>query len=237
MLTCLFPRNQSINDSLAGLFSEALGDSGVLVIQLGRDNSVLTETPHLVDNLAEAGFQSIVSYEGSGGRLGGPWGFAVAMKEWATRSKWFRNAAAVDFQIHQRTLRTKKSALPFRFFDGAAMMKYQTPSRPLENAWCQIFPQKCNIGEPATVPVSAFEVKSSVIAKGGRGVFAKQFIPKGSVIALDDCVHGMHVHSATYELMDDAKWRYGDVSKFWSAVLDAYVEGYGCTGHRYVSLL
>ena len=237
MLTCLFPRNQSINDSLAGLFSEALGDSGVLVIQLGRDNSVLTETPHLVDNLAEAGFQSIVSYEGSGGRLGGPWGFAVAMKDWVTRSKWFRNSAEVNRQIHQRTLRTKTSAHPFHFFDGAAMMKYQAPSRQLENAWCQIFPEKCNIPEPVMVPVSAFEVKSSVIAKGGRGVFTKQFIPKGSLVALDDCVHGMHVHSTTYDLMYDTKERFGDVSKFWSAVLNAYIEGYGCTGNLHVSLL
>ena len=197
-------------------------------------------TPPLVDALAEVGFQSISFFEGSGGRFGSPWGFAVAMKDWDTRSNWFRSSAEVDLQIHQRTLRTTKSALPFHFFDGASMMKYQAPSRKLENSWCKIYPQSCLGGhgynpERAHIPVSSFEVKPSSVAKGGRGVFAKQFIPKGSVVAMDDCVHAMHIHSTTFALMQDTEERFGTVSTFWSTVLDAYLDGYGWTGRQYVS--
>ena len=235
-------RNLSIDSVLAGFFFDILSDSGILVVQLGRDYSFLSVTPLLVDILAKVGFQSIVFYQGSGGRFGGPWGFAVVMKDWDTRSNWFRSSAEVDLQIHRRTLRTTKSAFPFHFFDGASMMKYQAPSRKLESAWCQIYPQNCLDGhgynpELENIPASAFEVKPSVIAKGGRGVFAKQFISKGSVVAMDDCVHAMHIPSTTFELMQDMEERFESASKFWSAVFDAYLDGYGWTGNQYVSFI
>ena len=229
-----------MNTSLDEVWSQALGDSGILVSQWGMAES-FHEMTHFLEDLDDKGFKSVVSFEESHGRLDRSWIFVVALKDWETRSNWWRNSAEVDFQIYQRTVRTTTSELPLQFFDGATMMKYQTPSRQLENAWCQKYPHNCKRGhgfDPDTVhvPVSMFEVKTSVIAKGGRGVFAKQFISKGSVVALDDCVHGMFVHSTSLEVMEDTYASYGDVSQFWSTVLDGYLDGYGWEDNDYVGL-
>lgn len=234
-LNVMHRKNSAFMDAL----SNALGDSGILVAQVGTTGRFLNTAPFL-EGLEIGGFKSVVGYEGAHGHVDEIRCFLLAMKNWDTRTNWFRNSAEVDLQIHERLLRTQEgSHLPLHFFDGASMVQNWSLSRSVENTWCQKYPHNCKKGhgydpDLAHVPVSMLEVKPSVIAKGGRGVFTKQFIPKGTVVALDDCVHGMHVRSPTFKVIEDAAVRFGDVSEFWSTVLDGYLEGYGWFENDYV---
>jgi hypothetical protein len=122
--------------------------------------------------------------------------------------------------------------------DGASMMQYQFPSRVAEVTFCRGHACEGQHGfdpELVNFPVSAFEVKPSVVANGGRGVFAKVFVPKGSLIGLEDCVHGMFSPSRTVELMERAGAAYGASSEFWNVVDTAYFDGYGWSESFYVS--
>jgi len=165
----------------------------------------------------------------------------MAMKDSGTRTNWFKNEAEVQLDVNARILQTKNGEPALRFFDGGSMMQYQFPSRMVETDWCHSYPNVCKEGhgfrpDLVNYPATMFEVKPSVIANGGRGVFAKELIPKGSVVGLEDCVNGMHAHSTTFEIMEDAYKILGNMSKFWSTVYLGYFDGYGWTGQTYVSL-
>jgi len=194
-----------------------------------------------MEALDEGGFQSIVSFSEAHGRFSAPWSFLMAMKDRGTRTNWFKNEAEVQLDVNARILQTKNGEPALRFFDGGSMMQYQFPSRMVETDWCHSYPNVCKEGhgfrpDLVNYPATMFEVKPSVIANGGRGVFAKELIPKGSVVGLEDCVHGMHAHSTTFEIMEDAYKILGNMSKFWSTVYLGYFDGYGWTGQTYVSL-
>jgi len=230
------------NNAFLQSFSNALGDSGILVAQVGSSEVFNAAIP-FTDGLDAAGFESVVGFEEAHGRFeGGAWSFIVAMKDWDTRANWFRNPAEWNTQIGPRLLRTKNGELPLRYFDEASVVNSRSPSRSVEDTWCRKYPKECKGGhgfdpELVNIPVSSFEVKPSVIAKGGRGVFAKELIPKGAVIGLEECVDGMHVDSKTFQVLEEAGNLFRDASKFWSVVYDGYIDGYGWMGHEYVSFV
>jgi len=121
-------------------------------------------------------------------------------------------------------------------------MQYQFPTRVVEHTWCLGKSEICGNGhgfdpEISNVPVFSFEVKPSAIANGGRGVFAKEFIPKGSLIGLEECVHGMFASSQTVDLLEVSGNEFENLSDFWEVVDTAYFDGYGWSGSFYVSLV
>jgi len=237
------------NKELMEAFSNALGDEGILLAQVGEadDMDDPSEAFFPDDNfesflkgLQGTGFESIIDFDEGHGRFDGQWSFLLAAKDSDARALWFSNEAEIQLAINRRTFKTKDGKIPFRFFDGASMMHYQFPSRVVETTFCRGTHCEGRHGydpEVVNVPVSSFEVKPSIIANGGRGVFAKAFIPKGSLIGLDECVHGMFSPSRTVDLMEVAGQVFGELSEFWEVVDTAYFDGYGWSESYYVSIL
>lgn len=229
-------------------FSNALDDEGILVAQVGEADDVDEPSgaffpddnfESFLKGLQEAGFESIIDFDEGHSRFDDQWSFLLATKDSDARAAWFSNGAEIQLAINCRTFKTKDGTIPFRFFDGASMMQYQFPSRVVETTFCRGMPCEGRHGydpEVVNVPVSSFEVKPSIIAHGGRGVFAKEFIPKGSLIGLDECVHGMFSPSNTVDLMEEAGKVLGEFSKFWGVVHTAYFDGYGWSESFYVSI-
>lgn len=194
-----------------------------------------------VNGLRRVGFESIVDYEEAHGRLVDIWAFVLAMKDGESRANWFMSEAEINLKIKKRAMKTKNAVFPFYYFDGATMMLYQFSSRVVEETWCRDKTEECRTGhgfdpEIPNIPRSALEVKPSAIATGGRGVFAAEFIAKGSYILLEECVHGMLIPGTTYHLMDEAATTStNNMSDFWDVVFLGYVDGYGWVNNGYVS--
>jgi hypothetical protein len=238
------------NDALTDAFGRALGEDGIFIAQVGEAEEIDDPPEYLfpndhfvsfVNGLQRVGFESIIDYAEEHGRLVEIWSFVLAMKDSDSRTNWLMSEAEMNLKIQKRSVRTKNGESPFLYFDGATMMQYQFSSRVVEDTWCRDKLDECAKGhgfdpEIPNVPRSSFEVKPSVIAKGGRGVFATEFIPKGSQIMLDDCVHGMFIPGTTYDLMDEAAEKFTDkFSEFWDVVYWGYVDGYGWVDSGYVS--
>jgi len=213
-------------NELCKAFANALGDEGLLVAQVGSEYDDATR--RFMEVLAEEGFESIVAFGEASNRKS----FLLAVSNRDARVNWFKNEAEVQLAARNRILPTKSGKEGPLFFDGASMMHYQFPSRVIETAWCREQSHACEGGhgfDPLVpnVPVSLFEVKPSSITNGGRGVFSKRFIPKGSIVGLEECVHGMHAYSTTYELLESAYEFLGSMSSFWSTLYLGYFDGYG----------
>lgn len=225
-------------------FSNALGPEGIIIAQVGEADEI-DDAPEPFDIfnsflhlLHQVGFEHILDFEEAHGRFDGVWSFTLAMKDYDSRANWFMNEAELQLEIYSRLLRTKNGEDPLHFFDGASLMHYQFPSRVEEETWCREHPAECEGGhgfdpEHTNIPVSSFEVKPSGIAKGGRGVFAKEFIPKGSVLALDECVHGMVALGRTIDVLEESNKKFRE--EFFEVLFSAYFEGYGWSGNEYVS--
>jgi hypothetical protein len=231
-------------------FSRALGDEGIFIAQVG-EVEVLDDLPGsfhpndqlgtFLEGLESFGFESIVDYEESHGRFIESWGFIVAMKSSESRANWFRNEAEVNLQISKRILRSAE----LLFFDGATMMGYQYTSRIDEEIFCRDKSNgECSTGhgfDPylSNLPQSDFVVKPSTVVKGGRGVFATKFVPKGTMIGLEECVNGMFLPSTSIDLLRTAAEEVDDdedqISDFWEVVYWGYIDGYGWIDSVYVS--
>ena len=229
------------NSALIEAFFQALGEDGIFVAQVGESDEI-DDPPESLDpdsqhfsaflnGLQYAGFESLIDYDEAHGRLVEIWTFLLAMKDSESRSNWFVSEAEMQLIIQKRSMRTKNGESPFLYFDGASMMNYQFPSRVVEETWCREKSNECKghgfDPEITSVPRSSFEVKQSAIALGGRGVFAKDFIQKGSFIGLEDCVHGMLLPSTTYDLMGESAEKFANMSDFWDVAYWGYVDGYG----------
>ena len=235
-------------------FSRALGENGIFIAQVGEDenmddlpSSFDPEHPLLVflAGLESFGFESILEYSESHGRFTESWGFVVAMKGRDSRSNWFRNEAEINLEIARRIAPTA----PLIFFDGSTMMTYQFESRITQEIWCRDkVDNECSTGQgfdPYVRAIShtAFNVQPSTVNKGGRGVFATEFVAKGTVIGLEECVNGMFLPSTTFELLRDIAEKIDEKdenedapSDFWRVVFLGYVDGYGWIDSGYVSV-
>lgn len=228
--------------------TNVLGEDGIFVMQVGSADEI-DEPPEQFfphDNfssfltlLQAAGFESILDYDEAHVRFGNSWSFLIAMKDSDTRANWFINEAEMELEIYRRTVKTKNGKSPIVFFDGASMMHYQFPSRIVETTWCLGHEEECADGhgfdpEVSNIPVSSLEVRASVAAPGGRGVFTTTFIPKGSLIGMEECVHSIFAPSHTVEVMEQSTYGFRDKSEFWDVVDSLYFDGYGWSGSFYV---
>eukprot|EP00804_Cyclotella_cryptica_P023178 CCRYP_000385-RE/>CCRYP_000385-RE protein AED:0.05 eAED:0.05 QI:629/1/1/1/1/0.83/6/648/468 len=204
----------SIDESLFRAY-DALSNNGVLVLPLGaapyEDGKRGYENrKHLIHRLIGLGFESIHVYEDGNCEFVEPRSVLVAFKEYKTRSNWYRNAAEIQIQLHQRLHNTRSNQSPLLYFDPSNMLKYQVPSKASENMYCLDNDQEdCdnNFGslpaDTVNVPVSNFEVrKSSVSEMAGRGVFAVQDIPRHAGIALEMTVKNFCVMPSTWAVID-----------------------------------
>jgi hypothetical protein len=236
------------NEEFTNALSNALGEKGVLVAQLGEtdysDDPVDEYCGDLsgafIDGLIDEGFQSVSVYTESHGRFEAPWKFFVAMKSKSSRSIWMSSEAEIQLSMQMRSLSSKSGESLFKYFDGPTMKTYEFPPRVMEDVWCTKYPEECGNGhgfdpEIKDAKLSSFEVSISTIAKGGRGVFAREFVAKGSYIGLTDCVNGMFLSSKTLDLLQTST-EYNRESDYFQCFMEGYVDGYGWLDSDYVSV-
>lgn len=222
-------------DDILEDISNSLGEAGILIAQLGTvnlHNNVPGELPNdFFKSLDEEDFDSVFFYAESHGRFKAPFHFLAAGKNITSRSFWTSSEAEIQLAIQKRTTKSTAQGSVFLFFDDATMKSYEFPSRALENKWCLDNQDDC-AAEYRFDPnldaysESSFEVGISNVAKGGRGVFAKEFIGKGSMLGARECVQGMYVPPRTYALMDHSEMKLS-YNEYIMCLVYGYVDGYG----------
>jgi hypothetical protein len=217
----------------------------------GGTPQISREFVSLVQRLEQAGFESVVDYAAHSNDLSlvpskaSTW-FVVAMKDQASRTNWFRNEAEINVDIAKRSVLARPGEALFRHLDAATMMQYQFTSRVVEEAWCAASSSSsnrpitegptdayCSLGrgfspDLVVISSSALSVRPSAVANGGRGVYATQFMARGSVLALKDLVHVIFVtHRAAAYMSRLLKTIDESIATFWSVVYGKYLLGYG----------
>lgn len=227
---------------MLALSPQALSDNGVLAFQLQSMNTIteffspMKDFAAVVTRLEALGFESIVDYSDAHANPDymKPLSFVIALKNRDNLGNFFMNQAEQSMQISKRTIQKATGESPFVYFDGASMMPYQFTSRIVENLWCSLRNDDyCRKGhgynpELTNFPISAFSVKESTVANGGRGVFASEFIPKASFIGLEDVANFIYLPSSSFDVLTrTANVVNESISEFWSTVYWGYFEGYG----------
>ena len=196
-----------------------LSSEGVFVVQLGAapdvadpsdENGAFRNRAQMITNLQELGFESIHIYEEGHCDFYHPWSMLVAFKDYETRSNWYRNAAEIQLELHQRIARTKSGSPSLLHFDAATMIGYQLPSKSFECIFCRQDeePEDCDeyIGfwpQINNVPISEIKVqKSGVSEHAGRGIFVVNDVPAESMIDLGQGTKAFHVAPSTWDVFD-----------------------------------
>lgn len=226
---------------LARSLFNALTKEGIFISQVGEDDNPDDPGAHytrkiaehaLVEHLKQEGFERIEDYAEAHGGFMSVWKFKIAFKGDHVIERWHNNQATVDLELHDREMETVDGVqTPFRFFDGATMMTYQYPSRINQEIFCRDTPtpQLCEKGhgwdpERHNAHIQTLEVKQSNIPNAGRGVFAKERIPKGSYIAIDEGSHNILFMPSTVFWI--RQFTTADIVNKWK-MFDAYMFGYG----------
>jgi len=220
----------------------ALSDNGIIVLQLGmapglndpmEDFSKNARRDMLTQSMVKIGFKSIHMYEEGACGFEDPWTYLIAMKDRNHRANWFRNVAELDYQIWARMLPTHSGTPSLKYFDSATMQRYQLPSKSHEVVFCRKdpAPDSCNIftrdRQAVDIPISDLEVKGTTVGKkGGRGLFTKVDIKKGSMVAETESQKGVHVRPYTYEILVNLHYS-SDSAKFNIGSIMNYIYGYG----------
>ena len=160
----------------------------------------------VIDALEEVGYKSVHLYEDESSGFGAR-SFLVALKSPESRAEWYSNEAEIDIRLHQRIGRTKS----LEFFDSPTMLKYQVPSKAVENAYCQgdgddSKREWCeNRGfdpELMNVPLSDLAVGKSTMGEfSGRGLFAANDIPRGRSIGIEKSWLNYFIFPSTHRLI------------------------------------
>ena len=176
-----------------------------------------------------------------------PWSYLIAFKDRGTRANWYRSAAEIEIQIHERMRRTKSGEMPLRYFDGPTMTSYQVPSKASEKIYCRNSedPEECDshrgfCSTDTFVPISEFEVKISGVGDmAGRGLFAKQDIPSDAYIATDQSINAVHVGPSVWSVINATRDKANDDQMIHAKEellgLTTYLEGYGFMSKYLVS--
>lgn len=196
-------------DFVAALYN-ALTESGILISQVGEDNTYTDAPDHFTSGgqsimrfeelLEDEGFERIKHYSEAHANFLAPWAFMSIWKDISTSERWYGSQAQVDLAIRTRIYPTTDGSEPLRFFDGATMMSYQYPSRIDEEVFCRRVPKPSMCAEGHGInpdrknaPISTFEVRPSKIPNAGRGIFFKESVPANTYIAVEESVHDIVV--------------------------------------------
>jgi len=234
------------NDNFSLALWSSLNEDGVLVAQIGSADDGLEPGDQVLGNrsgdetfirhLKAKGFGSVEIYEEDHGGYMDSWQYLVAFKNIETRKLWHSNQAMIDLELQRRAMETRDGRTPFRYFDGASMMSYQFPSHLSQTSDCRNLPVPafCINGpgfdpERPNAPVGAFQVNKSVDLVGNV-VFAREDIPAGSYLAIDDRVHGMILPAKTMAMVEELHTLVPDK---WAALV-SFVVNYG-RGSSYIS--
>lgn len=72
-----------------------------------------------------------------------PWSYLVCFKSSKSKLRWYRTAAEIEVELHNRILKTKSGEPSLKYFDGASMQEYQLPSKANEMTFCRTEGRGC----------------------------------------------------------------------------------------------
>jgi hypothetical protein len=140
----------------------------------------------------------------------------VVCKDYACRKNWYRNAAEISLAIRKRLLPTVSGQPSLKFFDGATMQGYR-PHKAYQTIFCRRpspanecrsllggnDPAKPYVGRDALEVRESFNPVVSLRPMDGwkRGIFAKQYIAKGTRILLGSSADSLHIYPTTSDLV------------------------------------
>ena len=118
-----------------GIFVAHVGDAPT-TSSSSEQYSIFQYRYRLLQNLQEAGFESIRDYEE--GHVGLEFAslFVIGFKDFDTRNNWFQSEASINLQMQKRMT----SDTSFSYFDGATMQSYLYPSKFSESVYCRQIP-------------------------------------------------------------------------------------------------
>lgn len=226
----------------------ALSEDGILVVQVGESPSLNDAAEEItmyknraimIKQLSELGCESITIYGQAHGGYTSTWNNLFATKSLKVRSNWYRNEAEVNVEMQLRTVQSKSSSPMFHYFDGATMQLFQIPSKRFEAVYCKSEPKPPQCEDWSgydpfvyEAPITAFEVGvSGVGEKAGRGVFAKEKIPKGSYMSLATATQLLYFPATTLRLIFDME---SSIAEELTPV-ECYINGYGYQSQYHVS--
>jgi len=193
----------------------ALSDQGIMVLQLGEapnleepsdDVTKNDKRAYLSNSLERVGFQTLHLYEESHCDFGSPWTYLVAMKDSDSNALWYRNAAKLNLDIHQRMLRTYSGNQPLKYFDADTMKSYQVPPKSFEAVHChkEPMPKSCAVQDADDISVDDLEVKmSDPDDEESWGVYTKVDIEQGSTIGREANSQYLHIPPLSFERMNE----------------------------------
>ena len=170
----------------------------------------LTVFGEILDELEKVGYKSMHLYSDESNGFTTRRSFLVALKSYASRADWYSNEAEVNIRLHQRI---NKDITSLKFFDAPTMLKYQTPSKAVETAYCRggdgAREEECKeLGaldpQLSNVPVSALSVGQSTMGEySGRGLFAIKDIPEGTLIGLEKNILSYFILPSTHQIIQE----------------------------------
>jgi len=197
-----------------------LEEDGVFVVQMGKSKMIadppdevggrFKDTELMIEALKQSGFMSIHTYDEGHSHFYMPWSHLVAFKDYESRADWHRTAPELQIALQQRLHKTKSGAPILQYFDTATMISYQLPSKAQETTYCRKdeYPYECDewVGvdpEEVALPAKQYlEVRKSGVGEhAGRGLFAKQDIPQGAKLALDENAKSFRVLPSTWSVL------------------------------------
>lgn len=212
------------NENFISSLFNSLNDDGILVAQLGEDETIdspgATYSPKkiakmFIQKLKQHGFQRIESYTEAHGDFLAPWGYMIAFKcADCSFSRWHSNQAMIDLEIQRRSVATVDGYADslFRYFDGATMMGYQYPSRVSEELFCrdQPTPKGCDRGhglnpERQHAPMHILDACPKPTPNASHVVCSTQEIRKDTYLALDAISYKILAMPSTAHLIEQYK--------------------------------
>jgi len=186
------------SDSFVRSLYHALGDDGILIMQLGpaaaledpaEEITVNRNRAGLTKMIANIGFKSMHTYEESHAGFNDPWEYLIACKSYSCRERFYASSAQVELSIHKRIRRSRSGQSLLKYFDGATLESYQRPRKATETVHCRSMPKppECILGTGYSKDRQYFtsaehlEMRSSVDGSS-TSVYAKANIPRGSYI-------------------------------------------------------
>lgn len=180
-----------------------LRKDGVLILPL--DASLAKKNVQFINQLKEIGFMSIHVYEDGYCKFVEPRSMLVALKDYKTRSNWFRNEAELQIQLQERVRE------PNLYVDAPTMLSYQVPSKATENIYCHDEEgDECNYRfqslplDSVNIPVSELAVKKSTVSEmAGRGLFAGDHdIPRHATLGVELTVNNFSILPLSWKIID-----------------------------------
>ena len=121
----------------------------------------------MLNKLEEVWFQSIHVYEEGHSHFYTPWQFLVAFKDSSLKGSWYRNAAEIEIELHQRLFRTNSGKPAIRYFDGSIMSNYQMPPKVVATNHCRKGDDKLECHPPFVNNSSHVEDIHGIIGDAG----------------------------------------------------------------------